>query len=72
METYWLPLSLWCTSLLPARPADHGEPVPERPRTKLACAVRLTRQPTIRRGIGVDDKGDIDEAGPGRDVGVVG
>ena len=23
-------------------------------------------------GIGVDDKGDIDEAGPGRDVGEVG
>lgn len=40
-------------------------------RTKAACAVRLTRQPTIRRGIGVD-KGDIDEARPGRDAGEVG
>ena len=45
--------------------------------TKPACAVLLARQPTIRRGVGVDDEacpeqsrdGEVDKPRPGRDTG---
>src|SRR5580704_10592533 len=45
----WLPLSLWCTSLLPCTGRRSWRACSRASRTKLACAVRLTRQPTIRR-----------------------
>ena len=38
------------------------------PATKPAVAVRLTRPARDATGMGVDDKGDVDEAGPGGDV----
>src|SRR3954451_373096 len=83
MDTYWLPLSLWCTS--PPRWTGRRScgACSSASSTKPACAVRETRQPEPVRGRAkpdpwdaprkdVDDEGDIDETGPRRDVGKVG
>jgi hypothetical protein len=63
--------------LVPGKlPATFDQACSRASRTKLACAVRDalrdTRQPTIRRAIGIDHEGDVDEAFPGRHVGEVG
>src|SRR6202021_345715 len=72
METYWLPLSLWCTSLLPCTGRRSWRACSRASRTKLGMRRPAHPPADDPAGIGVDDKGDIDEAGPGRDVGEVG
>src|ERR1700722_3795595 len=71
IETYWLPLSLRCTS----PPRWTGR------RSCSACSsasstkpVRGARGPPAHdpAGICIDDKRDVDEAGPRRDIGEVG
>ena len=66
------PRSLWWTRPPPCAgrrscsacsSASSTKPVVRRPAD--------TRQPTMRRAIGIDDEGDVDEALPGRDVGEV-
>src|SRR3954453_17386529 len=68
----WLPLSLWCTS----PPRWTGR------RSCRACSSASSTKPACGRargspaddpaGIGVDHEGDVDEAGPCRDIGEVG
>src|SRR3984893_9229480 len=64
IETYWLPLSLWCTSPPRWTGRRSCSACSSASSTKPACAVREARQPTILR--------DAGPAGPGRDIGEVG
>ena len=74
-EVYWLPASVWWT-----RPARSLTPSRRRPRSpSRGCRgpVRWSlmvaaRQPDDPAGEDVEDEGDVDGAGPGRDVGEVG
>src|SRR4051812_24115424 len=69
MDTYWLPLSLWCTS-------------PPRWTGRRSCSACIEHKACMRRArgppahnparIGVDHEGDVDKAGPGRHIGEVG
>src|ERR1700689_4672464 len=71
MEPYWLPI-----------PVVHEPASLHRPPIMESLFQSVQDEAGMRRpahppaddpaGIGVDDKGDIDEAGPGRDVGEVG
>src|ERR1700678_4416584 len=73
METYWLPLTIAVVH----EPASlHKPPIMESLLQSVQdeAGMRRPAHPPADdpAGIGVDDKGDIDEAGPGRDVGEVG
>ena len=72
IERYWTPRSLMVHQAARGGPAaDRAAPAPAHRARSSRAPSAMTRQPTIRRAIGVDDEGDIDEARPGCDVGEV-